>query len=143
MTRFERYRTGRRKARGGGKKNPIGACIVLVMEGEYFRALNTKLTVITFFHLRNEIFAGILRLLTKIRTMKLLSSVTALALIAGEALAVPNSYPKTGPVKGLLLPPSVKGPAPQYSIGNNPGPFAKVDGRLFVLDGKKQYFSGT
>jgi len=72
--------------------------------------------------------------------MKFFNSVFTLAL-AAEALATP-SPPKTGPVKGLLLPPSVKGPASQYSIGKNPGPFAKTDGRLFVLNGKKQYFSG-
>lgn len=74
--------------------------------------------------------------------MKLFASILSLALVA-EVIAAPEAAKyEDGPVKGLLLPPSVKGPGSQYSIGKNPGPFAKVDGRLFVLDGKKQYFSG-
>ena len=70
--------------------------------------------------------------------MKVSSLLVALSL-ATASIAAPG--PKHQP-KGTLLPPSVPGPAPKYSIGKRPGPFAKTSGRLFVLDGKKQYFSG-
>lgn len=66
--------------------------------------------------------------------MKFFSIAINLALVAASVAA-------PGLAKGTLLPPSVPGPAPKYSIGK-PGLFAKVSGRLFVLDGKKQYFSG-
>lgn len=75
--------------------------------------------------------------------MKFNTSVVTLALAAGAFAAPQKDWSKvTGPVEGLLLTPDTPGPASQYAIGKNPGPFAKVDGRLFVLNGKKQYFSG-
>jgi mannan endo-1,4-beta-mannosidase len=34
-------------------------------------------------------------------------------------------------------------PAPIYPIGTEDGPFARVSGRLFEVDGRTGYFSGT
>jgi len=77
--------------------------------------------------------------------MKLFSKVFTLALVA-EAIATPakKDWSKLkGPVDGLLLPPEIAGPQSQYAIGKKAGKFAEVDGRLIVLNGKKQYFSGN